>query len=153
MADEDDLRAPIERLIRDENLGKTGGAHEARKILDDDFLGITRATGREQEREEYLEEVAAADDTSQKDDKNKWRWLDIADPATAPDLVEPGSKGRRKRTKLKVVGDAAVVRAVVSTRVPGTTDQVEGRYRNTFTLIRRPSGWRVVAWQVTELPG
>jgi hypothetical protein len=133
--------------------GKAGGEAEAEDVLDDGFLGITRAKGREQELPDYLAEIAGADNASQKDDRNKWRWLDIADPVTAPELVEPGSAGLRKGSNMGIFGAAAVVRAVVSTRVPGTADQVEGRYRNTFTLIRRSSGWRVAAWQVTELPG
>src|SRR5689334_2735160 len=108
MDDKDEVRRAIERLILAENRGKAGGEAEAEDVLDEGFLGITRATGREQELPDYLVEVAGADDASQTDAKNKWRWLDIADPATAPELVEPGAAGLRKGSNMGIFGNAAV---------------------------------------------
>jgi hypothetical protein len=153
MDDKDEVRRAIERLILAENRGKAGGEAEAEDVLDEGFLGVTRAKGREQELPDYLAEIAGADYASQTDTRNKRRWLDIPDPATAPELDEPGSAGLRKGSNMGIFGDAAVVRAVVSTRAPGTADRADRCYRNTFALVRRPSGWRVIAWQVTELPG
>jgi hypothetical protein len=149
MNDEEACRRLLERLIRAENQGGKSARDEAEEVLDEVFLGITRGKGREQSRKDYLDELQAAD---QAGSGNNPRWLDIADPNSAPDLVEPGSNGPRLNSAINTFGGTAVMRVVVTTHTAQELANVLGRYRNLFVLIRRGETWKLLAWQVTELP-
>jgi hypothetical protein len=150
MSDKEAVRRVIERLIRAENMGGSAAWDEAdTKILDAAFLGITRASGTEDDRGRYLTKLK---DAGKPDSGNKLRWLDIADQTTAPELVEVGALSWWKDSTIEIMGDSAVVRAVVTTRPQQTPDMLDGRYRNLLFLARRGDDWKVVAWQNTPLP-
>ncbi|MFG3438824.1 nuclear transport factor 2 family protein [Nonomuraea sp. NPDC047897] len=108
----------VRRLVEAEN---RHDREAAERLLAADFVGITRARGEEQARDELLAEVARPANP------------DLDRDVDADDLWT----GRGP--------NLCVVRSIV------TTDEPVRRFRNLHVLVVEQDRWRCLAWQVTEL--
>jgi hypothetical protein len=100
-------------------------ADDAATLLSEDFVGITRANGKERTRDGLL--------------------ADIAHPAK-PAL-------RRELEDLTILwrsSDLAVARSTVATTDAGDPNAGRRRFRNLHVLRLEEGRWRCLAWQVTE---
>ncbi len=72
------------------------------------------------------------------------------DGGEEPDADEPGPVYSAADVQLKWFGDTAVVAFKLVATPPGDAPQLF--YFNTGTFVKRDDGWRVVAWQATQIP-
>jgi len=117
-----DIVAVVERLIAAEN---SKNKDDAARELAADFTQITRMTGVEQRRDEYVKAVADPP------------------PPERHRQLEPDPWVRQS-------GDLAVVRSVVET-TERATPPATARFRNIHVLTREGGAWKCLAWQVTKL--
>ncbi|WP_395110159.1 nuclear transport factor 2 family protein [Actinomadura sp. SCN-SB] len=120
-----DLVEPVRQLVEAEN---HRDRNTADRVLSESCVGVTRAGGIEQTREEFLDELASPRDL------RLHRELDVV-----------GAWSRR----YPIFG---VVRSIVTTRDRSRIDHaVKGRFRNLHVLVLEDERWRCLAWQVTRL--
>jgi hypothetical protein len=115
------LRKKVEGLIEAENKKNKGLAEP---ILSEKFIAITRASGKEQNREGLLEAIEMGN-------------------SKTPDIVrileDDGYDLVRESDNL------GVIRSIVATTNPS------GRYRNNHVFVKEVTEWRCISWQVTKL--
>lgn len=121
------LRALVERFL--------AGASRSDPIVHesfwDDELIYTSSSGKRFGKAEILRDVAASRDAP------------VAEPATVYTAEE---------MRIHLYGASAVVAfRLVGTSVEGGRTKVD-RFLNTGTFVKRPDGWRAVAWQATRIP-
>ncbi|MFI6537036.1 DUF4440 domain-containing protein [Nonomuraea sp. NPDC050547] len=115
--------APPEALVRSLIEAENSCDREAAARLPSaGSIAITRAKGREQNRESLLDEIATP-----------------ADPTL-----------RRRLEAVEVVPPRAIGRCAVRSLV-ATDGPQPGRFRNLHLLEDEAGSWRCVLWQVTEL--
>src|SRR5947209_2830228 len=125
MATRDDWIDPVGQLVDAENEGGAEGRRKASKILAQDFMTITRADGRVEDRGALLDAI-------EKHANKNHRRLN------------------RERWDVREFGDAAVVTSVVTMHKTKDTEEVLGTYRNIHVFHGKVEGVGLcVAWQVT----
>jgi hypothetical protein len=115
------LRELVAELVAAEN---DCDRDRADKILAASFLGITRARGVEQNREQLLDQVAHC-------------------PNNVVRTLEESS------ATIYASETFALVRSIVG--VSDSVGTAQGRYRNLHAFERQDQQWTCVAWQVTKL--
>lgn len=113
----------VRQLLAAENRADPAAAET---LLAPAFAGITRASGREEDRAALLAAIASPTRPG------LWRYL-----------VE-------SETRAWVDGGLGVVSSVVQTRSPVVCEPT-GCFRNLHVFQRDAGGWRCVAWQVTRV--
>ena len=138
------IEAAVRELFRAEN-GPGGGDDEefvtqpdntaqsvrdvAERILDNDYLPITRARGQ----------------------------VDLNRNETIQKIVNGSSSFRRHVTRVTIQVDfflddqVAIARSLLPTTDFSASPPVEASYRNTHVFLKRDSNWKCVAWHVTRV--
>src|SRR3712207_1288614 len=119
-----DIKAQLASLIRSLIEAESAASREqADQILSAQFLGITRADGTEQDRDQLLGTIEKS--------KGQDRVRELEQSALN---ISHGE-------------DAAVVRSVVVVRQHSDPSAIVGRFRNTNSFRREGTEWRCVGWQ------
>jgi hypothetical protein len=129
MSAEDDLIQQVRALIEAENEGGETGRDKAGRTLagSEEFTGITRASGTEENREGLLETI---------DQRRR--------PGLRRELIPA-------ECWISLTADLGIVRSLVRTIDASNPSIIFGTFRNTHVFRKEANGWLCIAWQVTRL--
>lgn len=123
----EEIRELVRSLFRSENYH--GDRNIAEDILADDYLPITRATGKvDENRDDTLQKIANASPFRHRDVDNA-----VIDVAFFQD------------------DNVAIAKSLLSLTDSEPDPPTVKRYRNMHVFLNRRDRWQCVAWQVTEV--